>query len=53
MPNPNQLWEDMDKLNAMYEVLMWDPDDDLDFSVDYANDCIIIRNRDRIDHSLP
>ena len=47
MPNPNQLWEDMEKLNMMYEELMWDPDDELDFSADYANDCIIIRNKQR------
>ena len=31
MPNSNQLWEDMEKLNMMYEELMWDPDDELDF----------------------
>tara|TARA_B100000427_G_scaffold164781_1_gene136916 strand:- start:4062 stop:4226 length:165 start_codon:yes stop_codon:yes gene_type:complete len=47
MPNPNQLWEDMDKLNMMYEELMWDPDDELEFAVDYGNDCIIIRNKER------
>ena len=47
MPNSNQLWEDMEKLNMMYEELMWDPDDELDFSADYANDCIIIRNKQR------
>tara|TARA_B100000287_G_scaffold122848_1_gene114751 strand:+ start:316 stop:477 length:162 start_codon:yes stop_codon:yes gene_type:complete len=47
MPNPNALWEDMEKLNAMYEELMWDPDDELDFSVDYTNDCIVIRNKAR------
>ena len=41
----NDLWEDMDRLNAMYEELMWDNDDILEFVADYKNDQIIIRNR--------
>ena len=43
----NELWEDMDRLNALYEELMWDTDDVLEFSADYDNDQIIIRNRTR------
>ncbi len=43
----NDLWEDMDRLNALYEELMWDNDDVLEFSADYENDQIIIRNRSR------
>ena len=43
----NDLWEDMDRLNALYEELMWDTDDVLEFSADYTNDQIIIRNRSR------
>ena len=43
----NDLWEDMDSLNALYEELMWDTDDILEFSADYDNDQIIIRNRTR------
>ena len=43
----NDLWEDMDRLNALYEELMWDTDDVLEFSADYTNDQIIIRNRTR------
>ncbi len=43
----NDLWEDMDRLNALYEELMWDNDDVLEFSADYDNDQIIIRNRTR------
>tara|TARA_B100000902_G_C26529889_1_gene537367 strand:+ start:261 stop:443 length:183 start_codon:yes stop_codon:yes gene_type:complete len=43
----NDLWEDMDRLNALYEELMWDHDDVLEFSADYENDQIIIRNRTR------
>jgi len=41
----NDLWEDMDRLNAMYEELMWDNDDILEFVADYKNNRIIIRNR--------
>ncbi len=43
----NDLWEDMDRLNALYEELMWDTNDVLEFSADYDNDQIIIRNRTR------
>ncbi len=43
----NDLWEDMDRLNALYEELMWDTDDVLEFSADYDNDQIIIRNKTR------
>ena len=39
----NDLWEDMDRLNALYEELMWDHHDVLEFSADYQNDQIIIR----------
>ena len=41
----NDLWEDMDRLNALYEELMWDHDDVLEFVADYKNNRIIIRNR--------
>ena len=43
----NDLWEDMDRLNALYEELMWDNDDVLEFVADYKNDRIIIKNRYR------
>ena len=39
----NDLWEDMDRLNAMYEELMWDNDDVLEFVADYNKDQTIIR----------
>ena len=45
MPNPNQLYEDMAKLNALYEELLWDADDVLEFSADYKNNQIVIRNK--------
>ena len=41
------LWEDMDRLNAMYEELMWDHMDLLEFVPDYENDRIIIKNKSR------
>ena len=41
----NDLWEDMDRLNAMYEELMWENDEVLEFIADYKNNQIIIRNR--------
>tara|TARA_B100001250_G_C19581036_1_gene692034 strand:- start:64 stop:225 length:162 start_codon:yes stop_codon:yes gene_type:complete len=43
----NDLWEDMDRLNALYEELMWDNEDILEFVVDYDNDRIIIKNKTR------
>tara|TARA_B100001778_G_scaffold316915_1_gene304203 strand:+ start:567 stop:743 length:177 start_codon:yes stop_codon:yes gene_type:complete len=43
----NDLWEDMDRLNAMYEELMWDHMDLLEFVPDYENDRIIIKNKSR------
>lgn len=45
MTNPNQLYEDMAKLNALYEELLWAHDDVLEFLADYENDQIIIRNK--------
>ena len=41
----NDLWEHMDRLNAMYEELMWDNEDVLEFVADYKNNQIVIRNR--------
>jgi hypothetical protein len=43
MPNPNQLYEDMQKLDDMYEELLWHPDDELQFSHD--GEKIIITNK--------
>ena len=41
----NDLWEDMDRLNALYEEMMWDTDDELEFVADYENDRILIKRR--------
>ena len=38
----NDLCEDMDRLNALYEEMMWDHDDELEFVADYKKDRIII-----------
>ena len=43
----NDLWEDMERLNALYEELMWDTFDTLEFTADYENDRIIITNKTR------
>ena len=41
----NDLYEDMDRLKALYEELMWPNDDVLEFTADYENDRIIITRR--------
>ena len=38
----SDLWEDMAKLNALYEELLWPPEDELTFQID--GDKIVIRN---------
>ena len=42
---PNDLWEDMDRLNTLYEEWWWDIDDYLEFVPDYKNNRILIVNR--------
>ena len=41
----NDLWEDMDRHNSLYEEMMWDHDDVLEFVPDYKNNRIIIKNK--------
>ncbi len=41
----NDLWDDMARLNALYEELMWEHDSVLEFVADYENDQIIIRKK--------
>ena len=43
MPNPNALYEDMETLNMLYEEMMWDPEKELEFKADYANNRIIVK----------
>tara|TARA_B100001250_G_scaffold123833_1_gene105222 strand:- start:51 stop:224 length:174 start_codon:yes stop_codon:yes gene_type:complete len=38
----NDLYEDMERLNALYEELMWPHDAALEFSADYENNRIVI-----------
>ena len=45
MEKPTDLYQDMEKLNALYEELCWDHDEPLDFTADYKNDRIIIRRK--------
>ena len=41
----NDLWEYMDRLNSLYEELMWHHEDVLEFVPDYKNNRIIIKNK--------
>ena len=43
----NDLYQDMDRLNALYEELIWPNEDVLEFVADYENDRIIIKNKTR------
>ena len=43
MPDPDALWKDIQKLDDMYEELLWHPDDELQFSHDGQK--IIITNK--------
>ena len=45
MSNENALWEDMRKLNALYEELCWGHDDELVFTHDGEE--IIIYNKSK------
>ena len=38
----NDLWEDMARLNALYEEMLWPEDIHLVFRADYENNRIII-----------
>ena len=42
----NDLYQDMERLNALYEELMWPHDVELEFSADYENNRIIISLKD-------
>ena len=47
MSDPNALYEDVRKLNALYEELCWDHDDELEFNIEYIEGTsrVIIRNK--------
>ena len=42
----NDLYDDMERLNALYEEMMWPHDVELEFSADYENNRIIISLKD-------
>ena len=46
MSEVNDLYEDMEKLNALYEEMMWTNDVELEMVADYQNNRIIIRLKD-------
>ena len=43
MPNPDALFQDMQKLDDLYEELLWHPDDELQFTHDGTR--VIIFNK--------
>jgi len=43
MPDPNALYQDMQKLDDLYNELLWHPDDELQFTHD--GEKIIIINK--------
>lgn len=47
MPNPNALYEDILKINTLYDELCWGHDDELEFSIEFVkgNGRVIIRNK--------
>ena len=49
MPNPDALWEDIAKLDALYEELCWDPDDELVFT--HNGSQVIIINKTKNPHT--
>ena len=42
---PSDMYQDMKKLNMLYEEMCWDNDDILEFYPNYENNTIIIRNK--------
>jgi len=47
----NDLYEDMKRLNSLYEELMWGHKDILEFIPDYDNNRIIIQNKTMMDRN--
>ncbi len=43
MPDPDALWKDVQKLDDLYEELLWHPDDELQFTHDGKR--VIITNK--------
>ena len=45
MDRVEDLYEDMERLNMLYEEMCWDPNVRLEFRADYENNRIIIKPR--------
>ena len=41
---PSDMYQDMQKLNMLYEEMCWDTEDIIEFYPDYDSNTIIIRN---------
>ena len=48
MNNSNQLWEDIQKLDDLYEELLWHPDDELQFTHDGKRVIIINKTQENL-----
>ena len=48
MPDPDALWKDIQKLDDMYEELLWDPDDELQFTHDGKRVIIINKTQENL-----
>ena len=46
MPNSDALWQDIQKLDDLYEELLWDPDDELQFTHDGKRVIIINKTQE-------
>ena len=46
MPNPDALWQDIQKLDDLYEELLWHPDDELQFTHDGTRVIIINKTQE-------
>ena len=42
---PSDMYQDMQKLNMLYEEMCWDIEDIIEFHPDYDSNTIIIRNK--------
>tara|TARA_Y100000004_G_scaffold73961_1_gene83073 strand:- start:613 stop:774 length:162 start_codon:yes stop_codon:yes gene_type:complete len=47
MPDPDALWRDIQKIDDLYEELLWHPDDELQFSIEYLKGSgrVVITNK--------
>ena len=52
MPDPNALYDDMEKLNALFEELCWDCDDELMFSHDGSKVIITNKTQELVHHQV-